>query len=138
MRNLRLASATAALLALPLAARAQEPAVDRLAEVSACIERNIPRVSSEQVVEFIAVDRIGGERVSRAKIIAKRFDDGLRRLRMRFSKPTDMRGSALLMIETESGANDMFLYSPELRKVKRVSHHFTSHFSEARVAVDNG
>ena len=121
MGNLRLASAIAALLALPLAARAQETAAARLAEVNACLERNIPRVSSEQVVEFVSVDRVGGERVSRSKILAKRFDDGLRRLRMRFSKPVEMRGAALLMIETEAGANDMFLYSPELRKVKRVT-----------------
>ena len=49
MRNLRLASATAALLALPLAARAQEPAVDRVSEVSAFLTSAI--VSSNRSVD---------------------------------------------------------------------------------------
>jgi hypothetical protein len=67
------------------------------------------------------VNRVGSERVSRAKIMAKRLDDGLRRLLLRFTRPLDMRGSALLLVETEAGANDAFLYSPELRKVKRMT-----------------
>jgi hypothetical protein len=121
MRKLRLASAAAALLAVPAPAAAQD-AAGGLADVTACIERNIPRTSSEQIVEFTSVDRVGGERVSRSKIIAKRFsEDGLRRLMLRFTKPVDMRGSSVLMVETESGANDMFVYTPELRKVKRVT-----------------
>lgn len=90
-------------------------------EVTACLERNIPRSTSEQIVEFVAVDRIGGERVSRSKILGKRLDDGLRRVLLRFTKPLDMRGSSFLLIETASGSNDMFLYTPELRKVKRVT-----------------
>ena len=89
--------------------------------VSACLEKNIPARTSEQVVEFIATDRVGGERMSRAKIIGKRFDSGLRKVVLRFSKPIEMRGSSLLVEETERGPNDMFLYTPEMRKVKRVS-----------------
>ena len=109
-------------LLLPAASvSAQGAEADGLAPVATCIESNIPRTSSEQVIEFTTVDRIGGQRVSRAKIIAKRFEDGKRRLLLRFTKPIEMRGSALLIIETERGANDMFLYSPELRKVKRVT-----------------
>ena len=92
-----------------------------VAEVRACIEKNIPVKASQQIVEFVSVDRVGGERVARAKILAKRLDDGLRRVLTRITKPLDMRGSNLLVIETTRGANDMFLYSPEIRKVKRVT-----------------
>lgn len=108
------------LLATPVSA-APEGESNGVAEVQRCIERNVPSKTSEQIVEFTSIDRVGGERVSRAKVIAKRFDDGLRRVLMRFTRPVDMRGSSLLIIETESGANDMFLYTPELRKVKRVT-----------------
>ncbi len=100
-----------------VSARADDP----VTEVQTCIRRNIPKTTSEQLVEFTAVDRLGGERVSRAKIMGKLFDDGLRRLLLRFTKPLDLRGAALLLVEIRSRANDMFLYSPELRKVKRVT-----------------
>ncbi len=91
-------------------------------KVTECVRNNTPEKSSVQLVEFTAVDRIGGERVSRAKIKGKKFDsDELRRLKLRFSKPLDVRGSAFLAIERESGEPDMFLYTPELRKVKRVT-----------------
>jgi hypothetical protein len=89
-------------------------------EVRACMERNIPPKSSVQTVEFTAVDRVGGKRVSRAKIYGKRLDDGFRRLKMRFVKPPYMRKSELLMIETKSSP-DVFLYSPETRRARRVT-----------------
>ncbi len=124
MRILLLATVGCAILSIVLIAgtdRVSAQVDDAVAEVQTCIKRNIPKTTSEQLVEFTAVDRVGGERVSRAKIMGKLFDDGLRRLLLRFTKPLDMRGAALLMVETESGANDMFLYSPELRNVKRVT-----------------
>lgn len=91
-------------------------------EVTACIKKNKPEKSSVQLVEFTAVDRIGGERVSRAKIKGKKFDaDSMRRVMLQFSKPLEVRGSAFLAIEREEGPPDMFLYTPELRKAKRVT-----------------
>ncbi len=96
-------------------------ALDAAEEVTACIRKNVPEKTSEQFVEFTAVDRLGSKRVSRAKIIGKRMGDGLRRVRMRFTKPNDLRGSALLIIEIPNSRNDIFLYSPELRKTKRVT-----------------
>jgi hypothetical protein len=89
-------------------------------EIRACMERNIPPRSSVQTVEFTAVDRVGGERMSRSKIYGKRLDDGFRRLKMRFVKPPYMRKSELLMIETKSSP-DVFLYSPETRRARRVT-----------------
>ena len=109
------------LLLPPGPTTAQGAAAGGSAEVRACIDSNVPKATAEQIVEFTSVDRVGGERVSRAKVIAKRMDDGLRRVLLRFSKPSEVRGSSLLVIETVSGANDMFLYTPEIRKVKRVT-----------------
>ncbi len=108
------------LLATPVSA-APDGESEGVAEVQRCIERNVPAHTSEQTIEFVSIDRVGGKRMSRAKVLAKRFDDGLRRVLLRFTKPHEIRGSSLLIIETESGSNDMFLYTPELRKVKRVT-----------------
>jgi len=91
-------------------------------EVFDCVKQNTPGESSEQVVEFTAVDRIGGKRVSRAKILGKRFqEDAMRRVLLRFTKPLEIRGSAFLAIEQDEGSPDMFLYTPEMRKTKRVT-----------------
>lgn len=114
---MRLPAVAFALLLSPPAASPGQTA----GEIQACMERNAPSRSASQLLEFTAVDRVGGERVSRAKVLAKKLDDGLRRLRLRFVRPIDLRGSALLIIETGADANDMFLYTPELRKTKRVT-----------------
>ena len=108
---------------IPAAVEPQEtvagPGVE---EVTNCIKSNVPKQSSVQLVEFTSYDRIGGERVSRAKIYAKKLEaDSTRRVLMRFTKPLEIRGSAFLAIEQDAGSPDMFLYTPEMRKVKRVT-----------------
>ena len=80
----------------------------------------MPAKTSVQRIEFRARDRLGEEQVTRAKVSGKRFDDGFRRVLLRFYQPSDVRGTALLIFEKEEGS-EMFLYSPELRKTRRVS-----------------
>ncbi len=114
----------AGLLLLAPATRAAGDAPDSgsVEEVTECVQKNTPEKSSVQLVEFTTVDRIGGERVSRAKIKGKKFEsDQLRRVILHFSKPLELRGSAFLSIEQDEGSPDMFLYTSELRKAKRVT-----------------
>jgi hypothetical protein len=94
-----------------------DPAVE---EVRVCMDRNLPAKSSVQTVELTAVDRAGGEQVSRVKIYGKRFDDGFRRVKLRFTKPVYLRDSEFLVVETE-GSPHAFLYTTELRRAKRVT-----------------
>ena len=109
------------LLAAPLAARAQEPGAGPLEEAKACAQRNLPGKTIELRATFTKVDRVGGERVSRAKVIGKKLDDGLQRAVLRFDKPTDVRGTAMLMIENPSGPSDFYVFSPDERRVRRVA-----------------
>ena len=51
--------------------------------------------------DFVKVDRLGGERKSRGTVLGKKLADGLRRVVLRFDKPTDVRGTAMLMIEAK-------------------------------------
>jgi len=103
--------------------RAEEPVDEAAQEVFDCMKKNIPDRTSEETVRFKQVDRVGGERTSRGKIFGKRREDGLRRVKLCFTKPQDVRGSELLVIENGSRSNDMFMYSPELRKSKRIISH---------------
>jgi hypothetical protein len=50
----------------------------------------------------------------------QRFENGLSKVFMRVEAPDDLRGAGLLLIEKKSGA-DMFVYLPDLQRVKRVT-----------------
>ena len=94
-------------------------------EIDACYRDNFPKQSSVQVVSMKAVDRIGATTESRSKMYWKKFDDGFARVMMRFEKPADLRGAGLLMVEKKD-RNDMFIYLPVLRRVKRITSRMTS------------
>ena len=105
------------LLLLPTAAGAQDP----VQEVRDCLKRNLPKKSSVQIVQFTAVDRIGGQREFRAKMLGMKLEDGLRRAKLCISQPPEMRGSEMLSMEAPGRAPDSFLYTPELGKPKRIT-----------------
>ncbi len=90
-------------------------------EVLACLRRNAPRTALVQTVELVATDKAGQERSQTAKLFAKRAGDGTARLLLRIEDPPDLRGSAFLLVQKEKGKNDMFVYLPELKKVRRIS-----------------
>lgn len=104
-------------LCLPISAAADDP----VQEVRDCLKRNMPAKSSVQTVHFTSVDRIGGQREFRAKMLGMKLADGLRRAKLCITQPPDMRGSEMLSVETPEGAPDSFLFTPELRKVKRIT-----------------
>src|SRR5262245_17856250 len=109
-----------ALLALAASLRAHAEALDP-APARACLERNSPKTSVSFRAEFVKVDRLGGERTSRASVIGKKLDDGLRRVVLRFDKPPDVRGTAMLMLENGSGPSDFYVFSPDDRRVRRIA-----------------
>jgi hypothetical protein len=109
-----------ALLALSAAPRAHAEALDA-APARACLERNSPKTTISFRAEFVKVDRLGGERTSRASVIGKKLDDGLRRVVLRFDKPPDVRGTAMLMLESATGPSDFYVFSPDDRRVRRIA-----------------
>lgn len=90
-------------------------------EIEDCVQDNMPDESSVQTIALRAKDRIGAITESRATIYWKKDSDGLSRLMMRFADPPDMRGAGLLLVEREKDERDMFMYLPELQKVKRIT-----------------
>jgi len=121
MRRLYLTALIGAALWLSPVLASAQAAADPLAEAQACAQRNLPSATLELRATFTKVDRVGGERVSRAKVIGKTLEDGLHRIVLRFDRPTDVRGTAMLMIENASGSSDFYVFSPDERRVRRVS-----------------
>ncbi len=104
-------------LLCPLSVASQEA----VQEVHACISRNIPKKSSAQTVNFTSVDRIGGQREFRGKLLAIRLADGTRRAKLCVNRPPEMRGSEILSVENADKSLDTFVYTIELRKPTRVT-----------------
>jgi hypothetical protein len=120
MARLHVALLAAAALAFAAPQRARAEALD-LAPARACLERNTPKTTVSFRAEFVKVDRVGGERKSRASVLGKKFDDGLRRIVLHFDRPAEMRGTAMLMIESATGPSDFYVWSPDERRVRRIA-----------------
>jgi hypothetical protein len=114
-RWLTLAFSLAALL--PSVSGADDAGVE---EVTRCVQKNLPPETSRQTVEFRSSDRVGGGRTLEGRISWRRFDDGLSRVLVRLRAPSDLKGAGLLLIEKKDSA-EMFVYLPDLEKVRRVT-----------------
>jgi len=89
-------------------------------EIEACVRANLPSKSSIQEVTVRVNGKAGMTTDSHIKIHWQMGEDQLSNVLLRFDAPADMRGSALLLIE-KPGRNDMFMYLPELKRVRRVT-----------------
>jgi hypothetical protein len=89
-------------------------------EIEGCVRQNLPSESSVQEVTFRVNGKGGMTTDSHVRIHWQKGEDELSKVLLRFDAPADMRGSALLLIE-KPGRNDMFMYLPELKRVRRVT-----------------
>jgi hypothetical protein len=120
VRRTRLLGALAGIAGLGLALGAPARAQEGAEEVLACMRRNAPQAALVQTIELASTGRDGKERTQTAKLSVKRGDDGLGRLLLRVEEPADVRGTAFLLLQKQKGS-DMFVYLPELKRVRRVS-----------------
>ena len=114
-----MAPAIATLIALVLLVGGMPAGAGDLDEITDCVKANQPRLSAEQTVTMRTLDRTGSARVSSATIYWQKSGENSKAL-IRFSAPEDLRGSALLLLPKGERA-DMFMYLPELRRVRRVT-----------------
>jgi hypothetical protein len=105
----------------PAAEDAEALAAD-LEELRTCVRQNFPKQSSIQEVKLRVEDRGGSTRDLDAKIWWNRLKAKRSRALIRVLAPEDVRGSSVLMIERDGGS-DLFLYSPEMRKTRRITTH---------------
>jgi len=70
-------------------------------------------------VTMTLVNRNGSRRVREISFISKEVSD-LNRMVMHFRAPADVEGTGFLLIESDSGETDMWLYLPDLKRVRRI------------------
>ena len=76
---------------------------------------------SEAVSRMIIIDKKGRERVRDTAQITKLYDNGKTEKRLiRFLSPADVKGTGFLTFDYEEKDDDMWLYMPALRKVRRI------------------
>jgi outer membrane lipoprotein-sorting protein len=119
MGRLHLALALCAAIAVTASSSARA-GTSPLDEAVSCLQRNAPKSTLSFRAEFTKFDRVGGSRSSRASVQGKKLADSLRRVVLRFDRPPDVRGTAMLMIENSDGPNDFYVWSPGERRVRRV------------------
>jgi predicted RND superfamily exporter protein len=79
-------------------------------------------LDSEADVTFTLISQSGGERVRRTLSQSKLRPNGTDNMRMvRFLAPPDVRGLAILTIEEAAREDDIWVYVPALRKVRRLT-----------------
>jgi hypothetical protein len=119
MRRIEAVFAAAAVgVVLARAAWAADPSVDDL------VQRNfmVGKVrDSRSTVTMTLVSARGDRRVRTTVSQSKLLDNGIDQKRLvRFLTPTDVKGTATLLIEHHDGDDDIWIYLPALRKVRRL------------------
>jgi len=94
-------------------------------EIDACYQANFPETTAIQTISMNAKDRIGAITTTKSTLWWKKMEDGKSNVMMQFFKPAEMRNAGLLMLERDDGT-DIFIYLPELARVKRVTSRMTS------------
>ncbi|MBN1621296.1 MAG: outer membrane lipoprotein-sorting protein [Endomicrobiales bacterium] len=75
----------------------------------------------EAVSEMTIIDSKGRERVRKIAQVAKLYDNGdTQKKLVRFLAPADVKGTGLLTYDYEKKDDDIWLYLPALRKVRRI------------------
>ncbi len=96
----------------------------------------------EAVTELRIVDARGRERV-RKVAMASRDEGSVEKRVIRFLEPADVRGTALLVFDYPDKDDDMWLYLPAIRKVRKIvssekgKNFMGSEFSNADMAAPN-
>lgn len=111
----------ALVLLLPVAAAAQEgPSAEDI--VTRMLDSNNMGFDSGQARVRMTIKSAKGS--VRERVLSSRSDEkaGLRRSRVEFLEPADVRGTTLLMIEQPGDERDLqYLYLPGLRKTRRIA-----------------
>jgi hypothetical protein len=94
-------------------------------DIDACFRANFPKDSAVQQISLASKDRVGAITSSKATLWWKQLGDDKSGVLIRFESPDELRDAGVLMLEKD-GRNDMFMYLPELRKVKRITKHMAT------------
>jgi hypothetical protein len=91
-----------------------------LADIEACVSRNLPEAAG--VIEFSvdAIDRSGVGIQSRAELRWRKPANEPTRILLVVSEPAQTAGTALLIIDRDADGPEFFVRLPEMKKVRRI------------------
>ena len=123
--KLKPTTAVAALLALglgvsllPSDSYAAEPTALEIAEKNFVVSKVIDSVSD---ATFTLTNKNGQERIRKTYGTSKLQENGIDNMRMtRFLSPSDVKGTVSLLIENSAKDDDIWIYLPALKKVRRL------------------
>ncbi len=107
--------ACAACLLLPSVAGADLSADD----VERCMRQNAPDRASISSLSIRSVDRSGESSDAVAQVYWRSDEAGVRVV-LRMAEPDDVRGTSVLMVEGGRDPAELFVYLPDLSRVKRI------------------
>jgi len=71
-------------------------------------------------VSLTITEKGGATRNRTISMATKSYPDGLEKRFIRFMEPADVRGTAMLIVDNEKTADEMWIYLPALKKVRRI------------------
>jgi len=119
--NLRVVLLAASVAATPLVAPlafAAEPSPAEIVQKSLSVNKMLDSTSD---ATFTLINKSGQERVRKTFGVSKLEANGEDNMRMtRFMAPADVKGTVSLLIEHSAGEDDIWIYLPALKKVRRL------------------
>lgn len=88
-------------------------------EILECLKRTRPLTNTVRTIELVSRDRVGAERVHRAKVYGGVSREGFRTLLIQVIYPAELDGLTMLITERE-GANHLFLSPAGLPHVRQI------------------
>lgn len=74
----------------------------------------------QSTVSLTITEKNGAIRTRKLNMITKSYDDGTIKRMVKFLDPADVRGTAMLIIDSKNSQDDMWIYLPALKKTRRI------------------
>ncbi len=105
-------------MALPLLqVSAQQPDADQI--MNKCRDLSLAG-SMSATIKLSITEKNGASRNRTISMTTKSFSDGLEKRFIKFIEPSDVRGTAMLVVDNKNAADEMWIYLPALKKTRRI------------------
>ncbi len=74
----------------------------------------------QSTVTLTISEKNGSVRTRKLNMITKSYDDGTIKRMVKFLDPADVRGTAMLIVDSKDTQDDMWIYLPALKKTRRI------------------
>ncbi len=76
--------------------------------------------SLQATVSLTITEKNGSIRSRTISMTTKSYDNGQEKRLIRFIEPADVRGTSMLIVDNQNSADEMWIYLPALKKVRRI------------------